>query len=624
MIHKRNYTVAAVAAALLAGCNAPEYEFDTDFHITKERVAEEAPVASRNVPDLVSTTAELPEITYQDGGELFDVVYEGSVRDLLKSLADQTGLNLDIDDDVDGIISLNAYNQTIGQILRRIQKQMPLRLETVGDTLVILADRSYIKQYNVSFPDLTRTYASSVDGSVASSGSGSLGSASIGISKDGSGSVWQDLVSVIGTVMDGLLVEEPSSADRGPFTSGEATLEAERDSLTQLSEREARPVGAAFVHALPDAGLLIFYGNSRQHEIVRSIIRRVETSARRQVLLQATVVEIALNNQYQQGIDWSIFNPANSHPSLHLSDRNVYGEILGRPATASLEAFREFLELVYPTDEEAAGGAAQAAANVALINSEMVRVSAQKAPALRQTGYGNLTFGIGDLEAAISLLDQFGDTRVVSSPRISTLNGQPAILKVVEDNVYFQTQITRDEAEDGTVTETIAVTEQVIPVGFVVNVYPQVGDDGTIILSMRPSISRVTGTAIPPSAGGLEARSAVPIVSIKEIETLMLLQDGQTAVMGGLIEDQTSDASTGVPGASGLPGIGDLFQKKDQTTRRVEYIIFVSAKIINNPSIYGDYSDFQDMLPSDETLRRDASGSLFNQPRVGRVPRNVE
>ncbi|MBF2760581.1 MAG: hypothetical protein ISN28_09995 [Ectothiorhodospiraceae bacterium AqS1] len=537
------------------------------------------------------------------------MVYAGSVRELLNSLADQTAMNLDIDDDVDGYIQLNAYNQTIGQLLERIQKQMPMRIETIGDTLIILADNSYLRQYHVAFPDLTRTYSSSVDGSVASSGSGSVGSASIGISKDGTGSVWQDLLAVIGTVMEGLAVEEAGTEDRGPFRIDEddESLETDREQFTSLAEREARPVNEAFVHALPDAGLLIFYGNSRQHEIVRSIIRRVETSARRQVLLQATVVEIALNNQYQQGIDWSLF----------LSDRGTFGKVLGRPTNESLETFKEFLELVYPIDEEEAGSEAQAQANQQYINSEMRRVASQKGSRLSQTGYGNLTFGIGELEAAISLLDRFGDTRVVSSPRISTLNGQPALLKVVEDNVYFQTTISRDEEDDGSITETIEVTQEVIPVGFVVNVYPQVGDDGTIILSMRPSISRVTGTAIPPSAGGLESQSAVPIVSVKEIETLMLLQDGQTAVMGGLIEDQTTDATVGVPGASEFPGIGDLFTKKDQSTRRVEYIIFVSAKIINNPSI-------QDMLPSDETLRRDASGSLFNQPRVGRVPRVVE
>lgn len=621
ILDKRKYMVAAIGAALLGGCSAPQYEFDTDFHITKERVADEAPKPNRNVPDLVGTTAELPELSQQAGGELFDVVYDGSVRELLTRLSDQAALNLDIDTGVDGYIQISAYDQTIGQILERLKKQLPIRYETIGDTLIVLNDESYVKQYHLSFPDLTRTYSSSVDGSTPTSGSGSLGSAAIGISKDGTGSVWQDLEAAIGVVIAGLTNQEAASLNRGPY-SLEATATEEREELTQLSERTSLgTVADAFVHTMPDIGLIIFFGNAEQHELVSAIIARIESSSKRQVLLQATVVEIALNNKFQQGIDWSVFNATGRSLKATQSQRVKNGSVIGNVTQAQLESLKSKLELIYPIDE-AEVGAAQAAANRLLIQNYLVQESNIKQPFTSQTGFLNFNFGIGDLDAAISLLDQFGDARVVSSPRISTLNGQPAILKVVEDNIYFNTEITRDEADDGTVTETVSVNQNVIPVGFVVNVYPQISADDTIILSMRPSISRVTGTVQPPTVGTVSS-SPVPIVSVKEIETLLLLQDGQTSVMGGLIEDQIIDSSTNVPGAADIAGIGDIFKNKDQQTRRVEYVIFVSAKIVNNPSIYGDYSDFQDLLPSDETLRRDTSGSLLTRPGA-RVPRTVE
>lgn len=621
ILDKRKYMVAAIGAALLGGCSAPQYEFDTDFHITKERVADEAPKPNRNVPDLVGTTAELPELSQQTGGELFDVVYDGSVRELLLRLSDQAALNLDIDTGVDGYIQISAYDQTIGQILERLKKQLPIRYETIGDTLIILNDESYVKQYHLSFPDLTRSYSSSVDGSTPTSGSGSLGSAAIGISKDGTGSVWQDLEAAIGVVIAGLTNQAASSLNRGPY-SLEATATEEREELTQLAERTSLGTAAdAFVHTMPDIGLIIFYGNAEQHELVSAIIARIESSSKRQVLLQATVVEIALNNKFQQGIDWSVFNATGRSLKATQSQRVKNGSVIGGVTQAQLESLKSRLELIYPTDEGEVGAAA-AAANRLLIQNYLVQESNIRQPFTSQTGFLNFNFGVGDLDAAISLLDQFGDARVVSSPRISTLNGQPAILKVVEDNIYFNTEITRDEADDGTVTETVSVNQNVIPVGFVVNVYPQISADDTIILSMRPSISRVTGTVQPPTVGTVSS-SPVPIVSVKEIETLLLLQDGQTSVMGGLIEDQIIDSSTNVPGAADIAGIGDLFKNKDQQTRRVEYVIFVSAKIVSNPSIYGDYSDFQDLLPSDETMRRDTSGSLLTRPGV-RVPRTVE
>ncbi len=621
ILDKRKYMVAAIGAALLGGCSAPQYEFDTDFHITKERVADEAPKPNRNVPDLVGTTAELPELSQQTGGELFDVVYAGSVRELLIRLSDQAALNLDIDTRVDGYVQISAYDQTIAQILERLKKQLPIRYETIGDTLIILNDESYVKQYHLSFPDLTRTYSSSVDGSTPTSGSGSLGSAAIGISKDGTGSVWQDLEEAIGVVIAGLTNQAPSSLDRGPSSTDETASE-EREELTQLADRASLGTAAvSFVHTMPDIGLIIFFGNAKQHELVSAIIARIESSSKRQVLLQATVVEIALNNKFQQGIDWSVFNSTGRSLKAAQSQRVKNGSVIGNVSQAQLESLKSRLELIYPTDEGEVG-ALQAAANRLLIQNSLEQAAGVTQPLTSQTGFLNFNFGIGDLDAAISLLDQFGDARVVSSPRISTLNGQPAILKVVEDNIYFNTEITRDEADDGTVTETVSVNQNIIPVGFVVNVYPQISADDTIILSMRPSISRVTGTVQPPTVGTVSS-SPVPIVSVKEIETLLLLQDGQTSVMGGLIEDQIIDSSTNVPGAADIAGIGDIFKNKDQQTRRVEYVIFVSAKIVNNPSIYGDYSDFQDLLPSDETLRRDTSGSLLTRPGA-RVPRTVE
>ena len=623
LFNKNEFMLPVVASMLLTGCGAPQYEFDSDFHITKERAVEEAPADKRDIPNLVGSTAELPELSYEGQGERYDVIVENrSVRRVLFSIIDQEGINLDIDPAVDGLVSLNAYGQTLDQILERIKRQLAIRYEKIGDTLVIMRDSNYIKQYYVSFPDLTRTYTSSADGSIESAGSGSLGSSSIGISKDGSGSVWGDLEEAITQIIAELEVPPIDDYQVGP-TGSSPDLDQVRDELGRLLERQPIKPETSFVYTMPDAGLIVINGNTKQHEIAQSIINQVERTAKKQVLLQATVVEIALNNQYKHGIDWSIYNPVNTHPRVTQGSTLKQGGLFDVVSTADLEALKAKLEILYPTDADGAGSEGNAAANRALIQQQLVNFSSNRNSNVAGQGYLNLNFAVGDLGAAVSLLDQFGDTRVVSSPRISTLNGQPAILKVVEDNVYFTTSVTRNEAADGTITETIAVENRVIPVGFVVNVYPQIGDDDTVILSMRPSISRITGTALSPVAGSNQT-TGVPIISVKELETLMLLRDGQTAVMGGLIEDQLIDKDTGVPGASNIPGFGNLFKNVEQTTRRVEYVIFVSARIINDPTIYGDYSDFQDLLPSDETFRRDATGTIFKADDVSRVPREVK
>lgn len=601
-------------AVLLAGCGAQQYEFDPEWHLSQERISQEEPVDPSGVPDLIGTTAALPELVYEGQADLFDISVENvSVRSVLLSLADQAQVNLDIDPRLDGPVSLNVYGQTLAEILDRISRQLPMRFERIGETLVVLQDDYYIKQYHLHYPDLTRTYSAAFDGSTPSSGTGSTGSSSISSNKEGTGSVWTEIEAAIGTVLSALDLNYAIGGTAPPPTANDMTGIEESQVVASLSARV--PVSnqqSSFVYTLPDTGLIIVRGHSKQHELVADIIEKVSASARKQVLLQATVVEIVLNNQYQQGIDWSIF-AANDSPKIIQSDGLSYGPVLAGP---SLEAIEEYRALVSSfTTEEGE------------IN-DLVRAFAESTPRFvpdgnATGGFVNASFTVGDVDLALSLLDRFGDTRVVSSPRISTLNGQGAILKVVTDEVFFEVEVTRERDEAGVVTETVAVTRNEVPVGFVVNVYPQIGNDGTIILSMRPSVSRVIGNALQPTVGtnNLVQTSSVPIVSVKEIETLMMLNDGQTAVMGGLIEDQLTDTDTKIPGAGDIPGLGSLFTNTSQRTQRVEYVIFVSAKIINNPSLHGDYSDYRDMLPSEETFRRDQTDTFFNRPVLG-TPRS--
>jgi type II secretory pathway component GspD/PulD (secretin) len=768
---KTSCLLPAALGTLLTGCGATQYEFDVDRHITKETVAQETPVEPSGVPDLVGSTAEIPDLVYEGSEEVFDIVVDNvSVRQVLLSIADQAQLDLDVDPRVEGLISMNAYGQTVQQILERIRKQLPLRFERVGDTLVVMNDELYYRQYTMDFPHLSRTYSASSSGDAPSSGGSSLGTSAVGTVKEGTGSVWSDVETAINRILSqNFNTYQPNAGPVGSSDPEGAQAAAVAGQVAARSGFEV--VGAPFVHLMPDAGLLIVYASSEQHHMVSEIISRVTETSRRQVMLQATVVEIALNNNYQQGIDWSVFNAASTGPRFIQSETASWGNVLQNRSFDAINQRRAELEQYYglsrmqetlnipanyvtgtprtvvtapvapvtqviapgsltgiyaspvttnfgavlppstwdhrrtqdyqiynpafvsfaaanpgddnPFDEfltvpanfftqgpavtivtpGSAGGTTTLDFKVGATNSifgfmngplidadtgmqipvdfwNTARPGAVnvKNPLYEQTqsmiegmlqafidngrglqpsanassGFLNGTFRFGDLQAAVSLLDRFGDTKVVSSPRVSALNGQGAILKVVEDAIYFQTTTTSEtDIDTNTTTDQTSVTQQSVPIGFVCNVYPQIGADGTIILQMRPSVSRVTGYALPPTTGG-GVSSGVPIVSVKEIETLMLIQDGQTAVMGGLIEDQTLDQSVGVPGANKLPGLGNFFENKSQQSRRIEYVIFVTAKIIENPSLNGDYREYLDWLPSDETFHRDQTGNIFN------------
>ena len=426
--------------------------------------------------------------------------------------------------------------------------------------------------------------------------------------------------------------------------------------------------------SVPEAGLAIVFASADKHEEVAQFLSTYSSVVKRQVQLQATVVEVQLNNTYQQGIDWSLFNAFSSSPKLVQQAGQNFGNVLlggselatdaraalGRVAytgflsssqASALEifaddeslrstnkevadAFRSYVNANSDIDSAAAdivygqilanggGGVEVASASdySSISNSNRLDQLGNNIGTVQSGGFLTGTFSHGTLQAAVSLLDRFGDTRVVSSPRISTLNGQGALLKVVRDEVYFS--ITRETTEeDGETETTITVEEETIPVGFAMSVFPQISADGTIILSLRPSLTRVVGFA-SSSAEGEEVIQRVPIISVKEIESLMLLNDGETAVLGGLIEDVQEDSDTQIPGLGDLPGLGNLFKNVDQASTRVEYVIFVSADVIKNPSLHGDYSDYKQYLPSDEVFDRDNTGTIFGSGRTRAVPRN--
>lgn len=607
---KKSEFLLPVLATVLAGCGSSQYEFDTSRHITKETVSQEEPLAPSGVPDLVGTTAELPDLVYEGNDAVFDIIVDAvSVRSIFISLADQAQLDLDIDPRVDGVVSLNAYGQTLDQIFERIRKQLPIRYERIGETIVVMNDDLYYKQYQISFPNLVRTFTAAADGSASTSGSGSLGTSGITTSKTSSQNIWQSMEETL----ELLLANEYNAFAQNdvgavPQQNDAATRQAVQEANTLKERTGLRVTTGPFAHLIPDAGLIIVYASSDQHKLVAEVIDKMYEASRRQVLLQATVVEIQLSNNYQQGIDWSIFNAATKGPRVVQSSVLDAGKVLSGPTQEQIEGLKANLESLAGDNRN------QAAIDAAVQAFAIQRYTPTPAAT---GGFLSSSFTVGDLDVAVSLLDRFGDTKVVSSPRISTLNGQGAILKVVEDAKYFtvESETTREE---GLVTTTVEVEEQTIPIGFVVSVYPQISPDGTIILSIRPSVSRVVGEALPPPVAS-QSSSGVPIISVKEIETLMLLRDGQTAVLGGLIEDVNTGASTGVPGLNKVPGVGGFFENKAESSKRVEYVIFVSAKIIKNPTLQGDYREYQDWLPSDETFVREQNSLFNNETTV--VPR---
>ena len=665
-------------SVFLAGCGSPNYS-PSEMHMSVEEVRATAPKSPENIPALVKATPTAPQLSANDEPVTFDVVVTNvPVRDLLFGLARDSGVNLDVDAGVGGVITMSALDQTLDAILDRIALQIPIRIERTGNAIVVKNDEPYFELYHVDYTSVQRTYSSST------AGGGIGGSGASSISNTAENQFWDNFEDSIEAILEIELEEGDSAVGLG---EGQESIAAANDAEASLNTENEYDFNQ-------DVGILMVYAPSRVQREVKRYLDEVLSIVRRQVLLEATVVEVVLNNEYAQGVDWSLFNQfakkglalyqgANvggaaavvnevvrsftdernsnfidvdgngaitdadftaSHyiPGRGVVDSTVQGAIANTNDRAAWQSFTSRSSVETGNRRVTAFNVAETAiartpadADTNPTAGQLVRLTrtytatgtddiATKAragglrPATSSVPGAAFTAAYKgkDISAAVELLDRFGDARVLSSPRISVLNNQPALLRVTDQEVYFNTEVTDTINQDtGTTTgRSFSATPQTIDVGFSMNVLPYITEDDNIFLNLKPTVTRVldyrraptlTATGASTSAGD----NLVPIVRVRELESVMSLRDGEIAVMGGLLEDRTGDSNTSVPGLAELPGVGNLFQKKNETTFKTEFVVFIKARVIRNPSIHGDYADYRDLLPDSDFILRDRSNN---------------
>jgi general secretion pathway protein D len=311
------------------------------------------------------------------------------------------------------------------------------------------------------------------------------------------------------------------------------------------------------------AGTVTVLGSEKQQALVQQYLDGVSSASQRQVLIEATIVEVRLSNNYQAGVDWSRLAAS-----------------IGQGATFQ---------------QQLLGGPPAGAPNGLTI------------------GYTNPNSRVGNVSATIRLLEQFGNTRVLSSPKLMALNNQTALLKVVDNVVYFNIEA-QTNTNQTTSTTTFTTTAKTIPVGLVMSVLPQVTDSGTVNLTVRPTISRVlrfvndpnpalaNPCGIPVPAGGCtipSITSPVPEVQVREMESVLQAGSGQTIILGGLMQDDVRRDRDAVPGLGRLPSpASDVFSFRDEAVSKTELVIFLKPTVITNPSLDSDeLKFFQRFLP---------------------------
>lgn len=579
-----------VTITLFAGCSAYRpYIEESEGHILKPKPQAKI---DRAIPPPARVSTFVPPPKPKVKPQTYTVVVnEVPVKDLLLALARDTKQNIDIHAGITGLVSLNAVNETLPAILERVSKQVNMRYRVEGNTIIVSPDMAFVKTYRVGYVNMVRDTTSSigVTGEIATAGGAGPGAAASGSGGAGGSSTlvrttsrndfWEQLRDNIRSILNSTRMQSLDAqgrAERLALVKQEQELRARQMEAASRAGQGAPTLASSVIAAtggaqrttlLPDdvvvnpiAGTVTINATEKQHQLVQQHIDSIVRSMQRQVLIEASIVEVRLSNDFQAGIDWQRLSQS--------------------------------------------GGLA--------FTQSLLGSALQTAP------FFSATFGIdengqrsGSITGTIKLLEQFGNTRVLSSPKLMALNNQTALLKVVDNVVYFELKSDTTSSANVSTLTTVTTTAKTVAVGVVMGVTPQIGDDDRVSLTVRPTITRLN--PVQPFVNDPNPtlcdvnrtnclQNPVPQVQTREMESVLQINNGQIVVLGGLMQDESRRNRDQIPGLGNVPNVGDLFAFRDEQVSKSELVIFLRTTIVRNATLESDeLKFFQRFLPRPET-----------------------
>ncbi|MET0506660.1 MAG: type II and III secretion system protein [Burkholderiaceae bacterium] len=602
--------LAGVVATTAVGC-AGKLMQPSDYHLGRAGAAPAAAAAPTPRADDVTAASDIPAIVGGPGlpprprnGPVLEtysvVVNDVEISELLFAMARDAKIDVDVHPSIRGKVSLNAINQTLPQILSRLARQINLRYEFDGRNLVVLPDDAFVRHYTVDYVNISRdsTANTSIATQIASAGRDPVGTTTSTLSNNSTTQIvntsnnrfWNTLIGNLRALIDDV---GPADASNQALAARAAGAGANGGAAAGVPDAAA--AGSANIIPSPETGIVTVRATQRQHERVREYLDRLLNSARRQVMIEATIAEVQLSEEFQQGINWQkvrndgsgwAFTQQPSGPSP-LGTGAVPGS---GPGGITFQA--------NPGPGNNVGGAV---------------FGGSQTPALGVLRYLS-TGAAGSIGAAVSLLHGFGKVKVLSSPKISVLNNQTAVLKVVDNRVYFTIGV---QVTPGSVTAaplvTYTSTPNTVPVGFVMAVTPQIEETGSVTINVRPTISRIIGYVTDPNSAlaSSNVTSRIPEIQTREIESILKVTNGDVAVMGGLMQESVDYRTDGVPGAAGVPIFGNLFKYRNENSSKSELVIFLRPVVVRDASLEGDYRHLKGLQPGED---------FFSKPDFPAVP----
>ena len=535
------------AVLVLVGCqSAPKPPTDITQALDKAIAQTNQPAAPKPLqalPNSVRQELMQKEIQQARHGLLaekrLEIAASGvAAEQFLAAIVDDSPYSIAVHPDVSGTITLNLKNVTLDETLEVIESLYGYDIRREGRiiqvypagirTETIPLDYLYVKRSGISS---TSVNSGGVSGNASSGGNSSGGSSNSGNSGGSSGN------------------NGGNSSNQSVSTSSGVNIytENESDFWLELKKTLTALVGSEngrSVIVSPQAGLVTIKAMPAEITAVKRFIESTEEHLRRQVIIEAKIMEVTLNDDYQQGVKWD--------------------QVLGHIESTNID---------FSTTGNIAGNAIASTIG----------------------GITNLNFLNKDFSGVIELLSTQGNVQVLSSPRITATNNQKAIIKVGEDE-YFVTDVSSTTTTGTSTTTTPEIDLTPFFSGIALDVTPQIDADGEVILHVHPSVTITDEQTKTIRLSDEDIILPLAQSSVRESDTIIRAKSGEIVVIGGLIETRKVDLVSKTPFFGDIPIVGALFKSKSESVQKKELVILLKPIVIGQDTWKNQLQDARALL----------------------------
>jgi len=545
-----------LASVLLTACQSPlPHTAGAVEQALEDSLQVVVAAATPGAPDMISQAlqASHQRELATPVTEAFDIsVQEVPAKSFFISLVSGTATNVVVHPDVTGDISLELSNVTVDEVLEVTRDVYGFEFKRSGSIYTIYPRALRTEIFSIDYLDVQRVGVSDTSvliGKIESNNDN-------GSSSNNSNSQEANLLSAAG-------IGGESGAGISGITPGSRIQTLNKtDFWRSLQETVMAMVdgdsGDRMVMVNPQAGLVVVKALPNELNSVREFLERSELSVKRQVILETKILEVKLSDSFQAGINWS-----------QITGQVVLGNNVETFSGSEIGNINEAVGEVF---------------------SSIIKVD--------------------DISQVLDLLETQGSVQVLSSPRVSTVNNQKAVIRVGSDE-FFVTGLSTDTVSNASsTTSTPDIELSSFFSGIALDVTPQIADNNEVILHIHPVVSSVTDQIKNLTVGDSQFSLPLALREIRESDSIVRAQSGQVVVLGGLMQERTSNEKGKRPWIGDIPIVNSLFKTRAEGTIKTELVILMRPVVVNDNEAWRS-----DILSSRDRAKRlaDQQHQIFGQ-----------